>query len=224
MSEVTELLSTADAVDPDELPWSVLASGAPGGFRTVAVSQPVLFGDRGQDAWRDAELAITTLYESISAVMMELSSRLRLPDETLSTFFWDVGSETGALLRKSAYSAVLTELLRMPDVRPAQDILEGLGYAVRRPLQVSSFLLRHPPLTGIVTEAQSRIAEHFPQADLILEVRKDPEVTREELFIFIRTALVPDDALERLEALEDDWWLDVLPEVAGILCINLEFE
>lgn len=221
---MTGLLFTADAVDPDRLPWPVVPSGASSGVRVVAVSQPMLFGDERQDTWTGGELPSAIRYENAYSLLMALTNRLRLPDERFSTFFWDVGCETGAVLRKRAYSWFLTELLRVPEVWPVQRILEGLGYAVRGPLQVTSFLLRYPSLTGIVAEAQSRIAEHFPQADLILEVRSDPEVTREQLFIFIRTDLTPDDALDSLELLEDDWWLDALPEVAGRLCINLEFE
>lgn len=221
---MSEQLSTADALDIDRFPLPVPPRGASPAFGVVAVSQPALLGDQHEDAWTGAAPTWPVQYENTYLAIMQPISQLLFPDERCPTWSWNISSETGALIGKRAYAPFLTELFRVAKVASVQDMLQGLGYAVRKPSQVTSLLLRDPYLTGIVAEAPSRILRCFPRAGLILEVRNDPEVTRQQLLIFIRTDLPPDDALDSLELLEDDWWLAVLPEVAGRLCINLEFQ
>jgi hypothetical protein len=54
-------------------------------------------------------------------------------------------------------------------------------------------------------------------------VVRDPEAeNNEELILFIQTALPVDQALQKLERLDDDWWLEVGSHTQGNLGINLE--
>jgi len=74
-------------------------------------------------------------------------------------------------------------------------------------------------------EAYGKIREYFPSAKLILEVVADPEADKEkELVIFIRTNLPPDEALDRLELLDRNWWLDASLDSGEKLCIHVGFE
>jgi hypothetical protein len=76
-----------------------------------------------------------------------------------------------------------------------------------------------------LVEAYDNIEAFFPSAELILEVVTDPEAKRDkELVVFIHTSLTPDEALDKLERLDRNWWLDASLDAGGKLCIHLEFE
>ena len=98
-------------------------------------------------------------------------------------------------------------------------------YTVRKPPEVSDFLSDNVYLVPLLVEAYGKIREYFPSAKLILEVVADPEANKEkELVIFIRTNLPPDEALDRLELLDRNWWLDASLDSGEKLCIHVEFE
>ena len=98
-------------------------------------------------------------------------------------------------------------------------------YTFRKPPEVSDFLSDNVYLVPLLVEAYGKIREYFPSAKLILEVVADPEADKEkELVIFIRTNLPPDEALDRLELLDRNWWLDASLDSGEKLCIHVEFE
>ena len=98
-------------------------------------------------------------------------------------------------------------------------------YTFRKPSEVSDFLSDNVYLVPLLVEAYGKIREYFPSAKLILEVVADPEADKEkELVIFIRTNLPPDEALDRLELLDRNWWLDASLDSDEKLCIHVEFE
>lgn len=97
-------------------------------------------------------------------------------------------------------------------------------YTFRNPPEVSEFLSSNIFLIPLIEEAYRKIREYFPQTELILEVLYDPEADNKELVIFIHTNLPPDEALNKLEQLDKNWWLDASLEAEGRLCIHMEFE
>ncbi len=98
-------------------------------------------------------------------------------------------------------------------------------YTFRNPQQVSSFLQAHSFLVPLLFEASSHIEQHFrSNQQVFLQVVTDPEAADDrELFIFIGTNLQPDDALDKLDLLDDEWWLDAMDRSKGDLCIDVEF-
>ena len=97
-------------------------------------------------------------------------------------------------------------------------------YVFRRSPEVKEFLTDNIYLISLVVDAYEKIGEYFPQATLILEVVSDPEDNTRELVIFIHTDLPPDDALNRLEQLDENWWLKASLDAGGKLCIHIEFK
>lgn len=98
-------------------------------------------------------------------------------------------------------------------------------YDFRRPREVSTFLQAHPFLLPLLVEAHRKIAEYFdPSAKSILEVITDPESEDgRELFVLVPTHDTPEEALSRLERLDQEWWLDVLPQTLGKMTIDVEY-
>lgn len=118
----------------------------------------------------------------------------------------------------------IVDTVRVPTKEPKPEALEKL-YTFRRPMEVSEFLEARPFLVPLLVEAHDKIGEYFePQPEVVLEVVADPEADDErELFAFIQTSLLPEEALDRLERLDDDWWLDAADRGEGKLCLHVEF-
>ncbi len=108
---------------------------------------------------------------------------------------------------------------------PTLQTVEKL-YVFRRPLEVKEFLAAHPFLEPLLVEAYDKIGDYFePHPEVVLEVVTDPEaIDDQELFAFIRTGLPPQEALEKLDLLDEDWWLYAGDQTDGKLCIHLEFK
>ncbi|MFQ5857433.1 MAG: hypothetical protein ACE5LU_17645 [Anaerolineae bacterium] len=103
------------------------------------------------------------------------------------------------------------------------DDLEDL-YSVRDAATVWQFLLAHLHLVEVLLEAYPHLEKHFgPDPEVTLEVVNDPEaVTRKQVFAYIVTSFPPAKALTRLDKLDEEWFLDQLDRVDGLLNFNLE--
>lgn len=138
------------------------------------------------------------LYRAIATNYDELLSSFRGTfRETLSTYFTIVELDT------------LTRL-----------------YAFRRPSEIIEFLINNPFLLQFLQDAHEQIRNYFDKsAHLILELTTDPEVTEDQqLVIFIRTTLSPNEAIKHLDQLDERWWLDVPINMRKKLCIDVESE
>ena len=98
-------------------------------------------------------------------------------------------------------------------------------YTFRRRGEVPRFLERHPFLVPLSLEAYSEIKNCFgPYPQVFLEVVNDPEVQGlVELFGYIVTRLTPEEAGKRLQRFDQNWFLNQLPQVMGLLNFDVEF-
>lgn len=103
------------------------------------------------------------------------------------------------------------------------DFLERT-YVFRERDLVLPFLRQHFFLIPALLEAPAVVWRYFPFSPLVLEVVTDPEVPDDEqLMMYISTEVDAEEALSRLNQLDEDWWLDALEQVEGKMCIDLEF-
>jgi len=98
-------------------------------------------------------------------------------------------------------------------------------YSLRNAVAVRRFLHTYPQLVEVLLEARLYLQKYFgPAPQVTLEVVSDPEVEGvEELFAYILTSLPVDEALARLDRLDEEWFLDQLDRVGGRFNFNLEF-
>jgi hypothetical protein len=91
--------------------------------------------------------------------------------------------------------------------------------------QVTSYLENHSFLVSLLLEAYSKIETYFPEhPQVFLEVFIDPEVSDDtQMVASIKTNLSPDEALERLDSFDRQWWLPSMDRAKGELCIHVEF-
>jgi hypothetical protein len=88
---------------------------------------------------------------------------------------------------------------------------------------VRLFLLKHPALRPLLDEVPAVVERCFgADARLSVTVYRDPEASaHRELYVVVHTPLSPGDALGRLAAFDDEWWLDALPIANGKLTVSL---
>jgi hypothetical protein len=104
--------------------------------------------------------------------------------------------------------------------------LADLGEAFAFRGDVQSMTDRNPHLVSLLREAREQVDRVFgSSAPIDLEVVENPEAadSSPELFAFIQTPLPVPAARERLERLDEEWWLDALPRAEGRLNIALEY-
>lgn len=99
-------------------------------------------------------------------------------------------------------------------------------YALRRPTEIAAFLRARPHLVPLLIEAAEVVPRYFgPDAPLVLELVTDPEEDDPlpELFALIQMRFDPEGAVDRLDRLDEDWWLDHSPSGPGVLVLDIEF-
>jgi hypothetical protein len=101
----------------------------------------------------------------------------------------------------------IVDTARVPTKEPQPEALEKL-YTLRRPMEVSEFLEAHPFLVPLLVEAHDRIGEYFePQPEVVLEAVTDPEADDDrQLVAYLQTQFGVDEALARLDRLDENWW------------------
>ncbi len=90
---------------------------------------------------------------------------------------------------------------------------------------VEAFIDRHPFLTSLLERAPAAIQARFgPHAGLRLEVLADPDAEgAEHLYLFVRTDRPFEEAYERQRQLDEEWWLDAMPEARAMMTVGIEF-
>ncbi len=138
---------------------------------------------------------------------------------------------SASLLLHRLFSEELMDLVARTDVSLSnmldEDGMMGLEdvYIMRNPEDIKAFLRKYGQVVSVVTEATPIIAEFFgPEVSLALEVIHDPESTDvQQLFGYIHSkSLSPEEALERLNAFDDHWFLNKLDSIGGLLNFTLE--
>ncbi len=98
----------------------------------------------------------------------------------------------------------------LPTPNLSQSDLKSLErlYTFRESTEVLEFLDKYPFLVPLLLEAHEHICRHFPNSPLFLQYVPDPEIDYPQLVVYIVTKLDLEEALDRLDLL-DEWWVKV---------------
>src|SRR5882672_3201427 len=96
-------------------------------------------------------------------------------------------------------------------------------YQFRNQGEVKDYLRRCDYVIDVLLEAPEQIKSRFGRdAQIVLEVITDPEDGDRKLFAFILTPLAVEEAMDRLEKLDEEWWLDASERAEGQLIVDVE--
>jgi hypothetical protein len=95
-------------------------------------------------------------------------------------------------------------------------------YEFDNPHKVNTFLYRAgKPVIDILKDAPNQISRVFGNVPLHLKAIHDPEEDFEALFIKIKTDLPAGRALDLLDELDNEWWLNVDKNIRKILAVDV---
>jgi hypothetical protein len=111
------------------------------------------------------------------------------------------------------------------------DVLQFLQKELRVEIngygEVIDYLLEFPDMLNLLPEMGYAIREKFPDAKLVLEIYKDPEIEYEDLVFYIRYPSYDDELIRRLS--EGIWEIcekfsDKMKDKEGFIAINTDFK
>lgn len=190
------------------------------------VKQAALFPMEEDSVLTEIDLSYrSAMSDAISGAYL-LIQGLWPPEETTLTWVDPALVDTRNILLAIArdYFESVAAYSVEPSATATASALAAAGYRLRRSSQVLEFLASESALIPTVTGASPRIREHFPDADLVLEFMPDPEVPASaQLLILIHTNLPVDEALDKLDLVDENWWFDTSHDARGRLCVDVEF-
>ena len=96
-------------------------------------------------------------------------------------------------------------------------------YEYRNSDAVVRYLQSHPQLINFLQESHYYLLKHFESTSkFALEVIHDPEAQHQQLIVYINTPMSVDEALNRLDKLDTEWFLDHINSVGHLINFNLE--
>ncbi len=87
---------------------------------------------------------------------------------------------------------------------------------------IREYLLRFPDIIDILLPAVDALIKYFPNAQLILDVYKDPEIEDSYLIIYVRLERYYESFIEQLEKAESEF-LDLLVDKEGWIQVTTDF-
>ena len=89
---------------------------------------------------------------------------------------------------------------------------------------IERFLDKHKDIANLVLEAHTKIRGFFTSETLLLELISDISIEGgEELFVYIQTHLSVEEAVEKINDFDEQWFLDQLNRTKGLFNFNLRF-
>ena len=91
-------------------------------------------------------------------------------------------------------------------------------------MSIERFLDKHKDIADLVLEAHAKIRDFFTSETLLLELISDISIEGgEELFVYIQTHLSVEEAVEKMNDFDEQWFLDQLSRTKGLFNFNLRF-
>jgi hypothetical protein len=91
-------------------------------------------------------------------------------------------------------------------------------------MSIERFLDKHKDIADLVLEAHAKIRDFFTSETLLLELISDINIEGgEELFVYIQTYLSVEEAVEKINDFDEQWFLDQLNRTKGLFNFNLRF-
>jgi hypothetical protein len=98
-------------------------------------------------------------------------------------------------------------------------------FKVRKPDKVKQFLSGNKTLVKMISSIYTKIRKEFPSENIILEAVSDSPLSREkDIVISVSTSLSVDEAIERLDRVEDVRWDKGSKDPYVDICVKLKYQ
>jgi hypothetical protein len=109
-------------------------------------------------------------------------------------------------------------MMHQDTIHVIEEVLEG-----RITDRSKEYLLRFTELLDVIPKAVDATKKHFPEAQLVVDVYKDPEIDDHYLVLYVRSKYYDDSFIERLEKAEAEF-LDQLVNKRGWIQLTTDFQ
>jgi hypothetical protein len=104
-------------------------------------------------------------------------------------------------------------------------VLLNSKYTLKTAKDVYDLVGSNPHLLTLLMEAYDQIRYYFPREILLLDAVADPDETVDkQLIIYICTDLSPQDAIDKLDQLDENWLLNAIDASGCKMLIQVEYE
>ena len=100
--------------------------------------------------------------------------------------------------------------------------LQTLGIRLGTQDEIREYLLQFPDLIEVIPLAVNAALNHLPEAQLFVEVYRDPEIDDQYLILYARVQNYDESVIERIEAAEKEY-IDILTSKGGWLQLSTDF-
>jgi hypothetical protein len=109
-------------------------------------------------------------------------------------------------------------------LREVVDMLEQ-SYSFEESKKIRQFLRRDRAALATLVKALPRIEEIFDFSDILVSLEESAPGSSysKELYIRIFTSFEVDEALEQLDAFDQEWWLAQPAEIHNRICFDVDF-
>lgn len=99
-------------------------------------------------------------------------------------------------------------------------------YILKNPDVVLAYLETEPFLVPLLIEVRQQIRRYFADSSAVLEVfdYQDDTIAERQLYLSIMTQLPVDEALDRLNQFDTNWWLDKARRTQRKVSIDVDFQ
>lgn len=203
MSRDKELLKKLEKTEVNSSTWNKLKNIS---FKNVPSETPYAKKQYIYYSYLQNEISQNTIYVTYSDKQANKGEKHSTLEKLQS-----LKSKTG--ISRSSRKNILARLSRI--------------YELKEPLDILRFISQYPDILPLLFEAHLEIKKYFLCEKLILEVISDTESSSwQKLVISIFTKESANEAFNKLNLLDENWWLDAaMSNPAGNqLSLGVEFE
>lgn len=168
----------------------------------------------------------TKYLQAIVELLQPFDGETRLQLADLHRMSAGLGQAWSALVSEAEGTALIVDLAGVDETIALNALSSHPSRPqLKDPHELEPLLRGNDDLVGLVFEALSAAAVEFEHhATLEVEPFIDPEATgaQARAYLIVRTTLSVDDAMARMDRLEERWWLDNSHRASGLLSLAVD--
>ncbi len=94
---------------------------------------------------------------------------------------------------------------------------------VKNPNEIKKYLMKFSDVVDIVPKVIDVVKKHFPEAQLVFTLYKDPEINDRYLVVYLRMKKYDEDLIDRINKAEAEFW-DYLIDKKGEIFLTTDFQ
>jgi hypothetical protein len=175
----------------------------------LVMSGPMWPRNEGKETWWGRNV------ESPACVAIEPVGKMRI---------FRAGERAVSNLLDARFSEIAGMLEKLARWKAQDDI--SVHFQFRDAPAVDAFLTGHPRVAAALSELARVLRHVLPSVEApILRVITDPlDLESQWLQVRLPLAMQPEEALAKIEEVDDAWWMNLAPEISRLVTVDVEYQ